>query len=364
MSTSAGVPVALVDDSMHERSNETLTVELTNPMGAVFGNSSNDYEEDVTIVDDDPVPVLSVETKSLFVNEGGDVSIILRLSNPTYQDVVFTYSTVASGTEPADGGTLTATDGSDDFPIRMNLTQPMNSPNTSGEIAIPINTDSVYEGNETFDVNITAVSNATFQDNVSSITVPITIVDDETKPTLALNSATEIGHVEDSPNLNVRFRLSGTTDKPVVVTPSIVTSGTTADSNDYGAWNTTVATIMPGDRDGSVTLPITNDSNYEDNETINFELTVDNNATIPNTAGKYAISVTLQDDEGPVISVDADTLMVSETAGKTRVLLTLDKVAGSAIDVGFTATTESGDTAESGGLYRSCIRCKSYICSW
>ena len=79
---------------------------------------------------------------------------------------------------------------------------------------------------------------------------------------------------------------------------------------------------------------------------LNFS--VDSNAIIPNSAGKYVIPVTLTDDEGPVVSVDSTTLSVNETAGKTRVLLTLDKTSTTAIDVGFTATTESGDSAESG----------------
>ena len=64
--------------------------------------------------------------------------------------------------------------------------------------------------------------------------------------------------------------MSGTTDKPVVVTPGFA-SGGTADSNDYGAWTSPTTTIAAGSRDGTVTLPITNDSNYEDTENFTIE---------------------------------------------------------------------------------------------
>ena len=99
--------------------------------------------ETITIEDnDDSMPVLSVETKSVFVNEGGTANIIMSLSNESHQLVGITYSTTSTGeSNPADGGTdFTTVDGSVDFPTRTNQSYSLtNNPST---ILIPINTDS------------------------------------------------------------------------------------------------------------------------------------------------------------------------------------------------------------------------------
>jgi hypothetical protein len=146
--TSATANVVVNGDNTFEQ-DETFTVTLSNaPSGTIIGGATGTG----TITNDDSVPTLSVGNVS--VNEGNSgtttATFNVSLSNPTASAVNFTINT-------ADG---TATAGSDYVAI-VNGNGSIAAGATSTTIDVTINGDTAVEANETFTLNLSAITNTT-----------------------------------------------------------------------------------------------------------------------------------------------------------------------------------------------------------
>ncbi len=125
-----------------------------------------------TIRNDDSPPTITIGDVS--VDEGAGVAVFqVVLSAPSGITITVKYAT-AKGTAASPGdfqavaGTLTFAAGTTLMTIR-----------------VPIVDDSLYEGNETFKVNLSAAANAKIQRNAAVCT----IVDNDPKPALSLAGA-------------------------------------------------------------------------------------------------------------------------------------------------------------------------------
>ena len=129
-----------------------------------------------TITDDDSamISLTGITTTSTtldVVESSGSAVIGLMLNKPAKEAVVATY------TITADSATAT-----DDYTPPNPLTVSIPSGATEGTISIPIVNDTTYEGDETFTVNVTSVTNVS---NASpNLSVAVTIVDNEDESTL------------------------------------------------------------------------------------------------------------------------------------------------------------------------------------
>jgi alpha-tubulin suppressor-like RCC1 family protein len=176
--TSRPIPVDVIDDQVDE-DDETVVLSLT---GARLGLTIDRAQAIGTIADDDDVPAVSVDSRS--VDEGGtsltDTPVTFRLSRPSGKTVVATYETVAgSAEEGADFVASTAT-------IRFEPGE------TEDVVHLAVSGDAVHEPQETFDVNVTAATNAAVGDGGR-----VRIVDDEALGVDAVGSTTvEGGPVE------------------------------------------------------------------------------------------------------------------------------------------------------------------------
>lgn len=152
-------------DALNEPS-ETFFVNVTNVVNAVVV----DGQGVGTIVNDDPLPSLSINDVSVVEGNSGTTNAVftVTLSAASGQTVTVNYATAdGTATQPADytstSGTLSFTPGQ-----------------TTRTITVPVVGETVPEANETYFVNLSGATNATIADNqgVGTITnddVPVTV---------------------------------------------------------------------------------------------------------------------------------------------------------------------------------------------
>ncbi|MGJ4728833.1 putative Ig domain-containing protein [Luteimonas sp. SDU101] len=152
-------------DTLHE-ADETFFVNVTNVTGATAG----DTQAVGTIVNDEPVPSLSINDVSLPEGDAGTTSatFTVTLSGASSQAVSVNYAT-ANGTAQA-GSDYVAASGTLSF-----------SPGaTSQTVTVTVNGDIVTEADETYFVNLSTATNATILDasgqgTITNDDIPVTI---------------------------------------------------------------------------------------------------------------------------------------------------------------------------------------------
>ncbi len=174
--TSQTVNVVINNDALDENDEQfTLTLSALTAVGNV---SLGANVATGTIVDDDLPPVLSITSPSQPEGNVGNtpMDFVVSLSAVSGRDVSFAYATV--------NGTATVAD-NDYLPLPLAvLTIPAGQ--TSLTIPVQIVGDTIFEGNESFILNLTGISNA----NPTSIFGTGTIEDDDQQATTTTISST------------------------------------------------------------------------------------------------------------------------------------------------------------------------------
>ena len=152
-------------DTLNEPS-ETFFVNVTNVVNAVVV----DGQGVGTIVNDDPLPSLTINDVTVLEGNAGTLNAVFTISLSTIsgQTVSVNYAT-ADGTATASAD-YTSISGTAIFPIGT----------TTRTVTVVVNGETVPEANETFFVNLSGATNATIADNqgVGTITnddVPVTV---------------------------------------------------------------------------------------------------------------------------------------------------------------------------------------------
>lgn len=146
--TSKTFNVPIINDAIDEP-NETVNLALSNPSGGgVLGTPAS---AELTIIDDDAAPVLSINSISL--NEGNSgttpFNFTVNLTGATSQTVSVNYATAnGTATAPSDYQTASGT---------VNFAPG----ETSKIVTVLVNGDTQVEPNETFAVNLSGATNAT-----------------------------------------------------------------------------------------------------------------------------------------------------------------------------------------------------------
>ena len=323
--TSQNIPVSILADSFDE-TNETVTVTLTNPSNVTLSDAIGE----LTITDDDAAPSISISDITTPDETGVARLVTVSLASTSEQSISVDYSTsngtaTATNDYVADNGTVTFTPGQSSLTIPITIVQ-----------------DNVDEPNETFTVGLTNPVNA----SISVSTATITITDDEPTPemTVAGTSITEAGA-----NLNIAISLSGASSQSI--TANFATSdGSAAAGADYT--NTSgVVTFNPGITSQSISIPILADSVDEFDETFTVTLSSPTNAAVSSPNGTMLI---LDNDAPPTISI-ADASSLDETAASTNLVATLSAASEKPITVDYatsdgTATAGSDYTSGSGTI--------------
>jgi hypothetical protein len=329
--TTLTVNVPVLGDTLNE-GDETFTLNVT----GVANATPSSLSATGTIIDDDGLPVLSIDNGGCSVSEGNSGSsncaFVLRLSVASSQTVTFSTAT-ANGT---------ATAGSD-YTGHAATARSIAAGQTTLTVNVPVLGDTLHEGNETFTLNVTGVTNAT----PTSLSATGTIVDDDTAPVLSVDnggcSVTE-GH-SGSTTCGFVLRLSAVSGKPVTFSTA-TTNGTATAGSDYTGHAATARSIAAGQTTLTVNVPVLGDTLHEGNETFTLNVTGVANATPTSLSATGTI---VDDDAAPILSVDNGGCSITEgNSGSINCsfVLRLSAVSGKAVTFS-TATTNGTATAGS-----------------
>ena len=327
--TAKTVTVPTYQDVFDE-ADETFWVQLTSASGATLRDSTATG----TILDDDPLPSLSVGDAS--AAEGDAATFTVTLSAASGRDVTATYATAehSTGQDPATSGTdYTAAPG----------TLRITAGDTSATITVSTIEDTDAEQDETFLVKLDNPANAQIADN----TGVGTIIDDDGQSRL---SVADVTLFEDEGPAQFAVTLSHSSSKEITVGYRTA-NGTATQPADYTFTSGTL-TIAANDNSGTISVPIINDIAEEEDETFTLELVSPKNATILDQEA----TATIRDDDGdPRISVADVTADEDIASGTLDFPVTLSHAADEDVTVQYatfdrTATQPFDYTATTGTL--------------
>jgi YD repeat-containing protein len=332
--TSLKVAVLTFGDNISE-GNETVT------LTAVANSGTNNVTATGTgTIIDTSKP--SVSVGNISVNEyAGTGTFTVALSNPSTSWITVDYAT-ANGTAIA-GADYTATSGTLSFAPGE----------TSKTVSVAILDDSLYEGAETFFLNLGNPANATLA--VGSATG--SIVDNEPAPTVAVSNAS----VAEGGYEVFDVTLTGPSASPITVGLSLGGYSATLGSDFSNAiqvstdggttWsgNVTAATFAAGTTAFKARVQTLTDSVSEGSETFGLTVTPSSGTSNASATG----TGTIVDTSQPVASVSAVT--VGEAAGTAVFTVTLSNPSASTVTVNYatsdgTAIAGSDYVAASGAL--------------
>ena len=296
--TSATVLVPTVPDRLDE-DNESLELVLSDPQGAVIvaGVASG------VIIDDDPLPALSVSDTEASEGVGASAVFTLSLSEASGRRVTVAYDT-ADGTAKKDddytavsGGSLVIDAGEDQATVDVALVD-----------------DDDVERVETFRLEVSGVTNASSDDSVGVATV----TDDDGLVQVLVDDPAPVYEGEGvSAVFTVRLSRADATDAVTVMYSTA--DGTAAAGSDYIAATDEPLTFAAGEEAKTVSVPLVNDDVVEDAETFRLVLSSpSSNAEL----GDDEASMLIRDDDGlPAVSVaDAAAATEGSTASFTATL--------------------------------------------
>ena len=323
-SLSETLTITGVDNSTYE-GNKPFAVEIAS---VANGTESGTQKLDMTILDDETAPSVTLSASPLMFSEnGGTTTVMATLSNKSYQDI--TVELGFSGTAII-GGDYTAS--------VTTLTIPAGS--LANSITLMGKDDTDYEGDETVCIDISNVTNGTVG---STKQVIATITDDDTEPTVTL-SATGSSFNENGGIATITATLSALSTKAVIVELSF--SGT-ASTSDYDKSLSDVITIPAGSRSGSIILTGKDDVKDEEDETVIIEIV---SVTGGVESGTQQVKLTLvDDDKEPSISINAPTVVEGDTGTVDLIYrVTLSEASDKTVTINYatadgTATTSDND---------------------
>lgn len=254
--TTVSVPVAVVADAVPE-GDETFAVTLSSPTGATIGDAA----AVVTIRDGGgDLPVVSVDDTSVAEN-GGAAVFPVRLTKAPATPVTVRWAT-AEGT--ATGADFTGGTGEVTFAPGA----------VTASVEVPVVDDAAIEGDESFELTLSAPSGATLGDAAAAGV----ILDDDDSVVRPVLSVTDASVREDGGPAVFEVRLSEAATGPVSVAWA-TGDGTAVAPGDYtgGAGRVSFA---PGEVSAPVEVPVTEDTAPEGDETFTLTLTDPVGATV------------------------------------------------------------------------------------
>ena len=317
--TNATIAVMLNDDALDEL-DETVNVDIGDAINATLGISTH---VELMILDNDAPPTVAITPDTLGVDEGtGIATLTVTLDAPSALTVTVDYATADdSATAPNDYAAMSS--------------QLVFAPGeTEQTIDVAINEDGLYEGDEALLLMLSNAHNASLS---ATATSTITIVDNDTAPTVQFNLTQRI--VDEAVGT---VTLTATLDAPSAVTATVVytlSDGSAVAPGDYVADHGTL-TFAPGDTMAVVLVSINDDALDEDDEQLQVTLGDGWHVQI---GAQDAVQIDIVDDDvAPASQFASLTYNVDEGAGQARITVTLNAPSGLIVTVPYTL---SDDTA-------------------
>jgi len=269
--TTKSISIPTVNDTIYEGA-ETFRVYLSGASGgAVISNAAGTG----TIVDNDAMPSFSVSNAS--VTEGQAASVTVTKAGATGLNATVSYATAdgtAASQYPAQYQSVT---GSLTF-------LPWE---TSKTIAVPTIDNAQYNVPKTFSVGLSSPVNAT----IMASTAAVTILDNDPAPVFSVMSGAA---VNEGGTLQFYVQAANAYEGPVTINYT-TSSGTATSGVDFTPVSGTLTLGLPGTVN-TVSVPTTQDSDYEPDETVNFTISSPSAGTI---ATAQAVGTIINDDPAP-----------------------------------------------------------------
>ncbi|HEY1189381.1 MAG TPA: Calx-beta domain-containing protein, partial [Gemmata sp.] len=326
--TSKTVNVTVNGDTTFE-GDETLSLTLSSPANATIATGTGIG----TITNDDAAPTLSINDPSVTETDAGTVNLTftVTLSAASAQTTMVNYSTANN----------TATSGTDYVTTSGALTFAPGE--TSKTVTVTVNGDALFEGNETFFVNLTSPSNATIADGQGVGT----ITDNDAPASIAVvsgnNQSTVISTSFGSPLVVEVRNAGGALVQGVSVTFTAPGSGASAvfsTSTNMITANTDAAGTASS---GAVTANGTDGGSYTVSAQAAGGTTPSTNFSLTNLP---ATSVSIND----VTQTEGDSGTMSFTFTVTLSAASAQTVTVNYTTANGTATTADGDYASTSGV--------------
>ncbi len=299
------ISVPILNDTVFELT-EAFTLNLTGMVGATNATLGNIASATGTILNDDPMPTVSINNVSLTEGDTGTspLTFTVSLSNPSVQTVTVNYATNPGTATAADfaaaTGTLTFAPGETTKTVTVNVTG-----------------DVLHENNEAFTVALSAPSNATL--SVSNATGTGTIIDNDAVPTLSIATPAA---VTEGATANLVFTVSLSAPSGLPVTFNYATAdGTATAGSDYTATTGSI-TIPAGSTSATISVPVLNDNIHELTEAFTVNLSAISGATGVTTTA----TGTINDDDAPTLG--SLTLLPAVQEDGSRVITLTELLAG------------------------------------
>ena len=325
-STSQAVAISVNGDTLFE-ADERIQVTLSTPVNATLADGVGT----LTLTNDDIEPTLSVADVAVAEGDAGTsvVQVPVSLTSATAATVTATYTLTG----------LEATAG-DDFVAATGIVT-VAPGETTADIAVTVNGDTVFEPNERIQITLSDVTNAVAGDLAGELT----LTNDDGQPSLSVADVT----VNEGEILTFTLSLDAASSLPVTVTYAS-SDETAVAAADYTAVSGT-ATIAAGLTSTTITVVTLADALDEATETLRLALSNIQNATL---ATPSAVGTIIDDDVAPVLSV-SDALVAEGDAGTATLsfTVTLSSASGQSVAVDYatadgTATAGVDYTAASG----------------
>jgi large repetitive protein len=346
--TSGTIAIQTNDDLLDEADTEafTVTISVNASSNATLGTPTSGTG---TINDNDAMPTLSIGDGD--AHEGNSGALGACGTPPPAGQLPTGCVFVKISLSAASGRTVTVqwstANGTAVAPIDFAAVPPTTLTFAPGgalsqTVGVPIVGDIAFESNETFNVNLSAATNATITDGQGVGR----ILDEDSEPRLTVTGAQEVeGNPEEAVVVVALAPAAG-----VTVTVSFSTSnGTAIAGADYtaippsvfpcsgpaGATSCTL-TFTPGQTSKAVTINLINDPFDEDDETFTVSLSNEQNAKILNGEDRRGLVTIRDDDPLPSVSIsDATVTEGNSGAVSANFNVTLSAASGRAVSVNY-----------------------------
>ncbi len=297
---------------------------FVNVNGRLLFSASDDAHgrELWSLLPDEPLlPEISINDMTVTEKNTGtsNVTLTVTLSAASTQSVTLNYAT-SNGTAIS-GSDFIASTGTVTFAPGV----------TSRTIAVAVRGDSLDEADENFSVVLSAPTNATIADNTGIVTIL-----DNDGPAISINNVAEIEGNGETKFATFTVTLSAASPQAVDVSFTTL-PGTATEDTDY-AKTTGTLSFAPGVTSKTLSVEVLGDTTDEVNETFSVLLSEPVNATI----GKSTGVGTIQDDDGPTISIGDGSVSEGNTGTKNATLtVTLSEASTQRVTVAFATKNET-----------------------
>ena len=264
--TAKTVRITVNPDSTFGEGNETLFLQLSNPLSGTIGDGS------ATLQITDPVTVPRLKVSDVSASEGSTAAVVLTLDAPPSQPMAVSYST-ASGSA-ASGSDFTARSGSVTFAPGV----------TTATVSVSTIEDVTSEAAETFTVVFSNLTGGTILDGIGRVT----ITDDDPLPQLRIDDVSVLEPTIGTRALRFTVTLSAAAGQSVTVRWATV-NGTALAPGDYLSSSGTLK-LPAGTTSKTITVTVNADGVTEAAETMKVLLSAPLGAVIADGTGTGTIT--------------------------------------------------------------------------